>query len=133
MDRFVAPANPVPPAASPAETRRRKVTVPLDTHHVPFIAVSAGGGGLDIPRLTAGADGWIQYVTPGPCDRYPDTDVLLARTVCAVSSGPPDGTVLWVAEADPTHIRQLASRACRGDGASARTSGDRDAVSGRPK
>ncbi|MGW1440415.1 hypothetical protein ACWD7M_34855 [Streptomyces griseus] len=107
--------------------------MPLDTHHVPFIAVSAGGGGLDIPRLTAGADGWIQYVTPGPCDRYPDTDVLLARTVCAVSSGPPDGTVLWVAEADPTHIRQLASRACRGDGASARTSGDRDAVSGRPK
>lgn len=94
MDAFAGPANLVPPAVPPAEPRCRDVPAPLDTRHVPFIAVTAGEGGLDIPRLAKRADGWIQYETPGPYDRYPDTDVLLARTVGALPFGPPDGNVL---------------------------------------
>ncbi|WP_331759674.1 hypothetical protein [Streptomyces anulatus] len=48
---------------------------------MPFIAVTAGEGGLEIPKLVTGADGWIQYASPGPYDRYPDMDVLLAAAL----------------------------------------------------
>ncbi|WP_073224297.1 hypothetical protein [Streptomyces sp. NBRC 110465] len=112
MERFAAPANLVPPAASPAEFPCREVPSPLDTRHVPFIAVTAGEGGLDIPRVAKRADGWIRYETPGPYDRYPDTDVLLARTRGTGPCGPPDGNVL-------SPFRQahcMLNRRCQGCG-----------------
>ncbi|MFE8910898.1 hypothetical protein [Streptomyces globisporus] len=112
MDRFAAPANLVPSAAAPAEPQCRGVPVPLRTRHVPFIAVTAGEGGLDIPRLAKRTDGWVQYETPGPYDRYPDTDVLLARTRGAVPSGLPDGTVLCPYR----HAHCMLNRRCQGCG-----------------
>ncbi|MFJ5734024.1 hypothetical protein [Streptomyces microflavus] len=94
MDRFAAPAGsltrgPLPDALAPGASGS-----PLDTSHTPFVASTEGEGSLHIPRLVPGADGWIQYATPGPFDRYPETEVLLARTAGAELSGRPDGNVV---------------------------------------
>ncbi|MFJ7412842.1 hypothetical protein ACIQWZ_18795 [Streptomyces sp. NPDC098077] len=79
---------------------------------MPFIAVTAGEGGLEIPKLVPGADGWIQHASPGPYDRYPDMEVLLARTVGTVPSGAPDGNVL--SPYRQTHC--VLNRLCQGCG-----------------
>ncbi|MFF2227005.1 hypothetical protein ACFVV7_27230 [Streptomyces globisporus] len=61
---------------------------------MPFIAVTEGEGRLDFTGLEPGADGWITYANPGPYDRYPETEFLLARTEHTAPSGRPDGNVL---------------------------------------
>ncbi|MEU0100412.1 hypothetical protein [Streptomyces sp. NPDC006267] len=97
MYRSAAPAGPLtpgPPPEVPPHGGAGGAPGPLDASHTPFIAVTEGEGGLDIPRLVTGADGWIQYETPGRFDRYPETEVLLARTAGTVPSGRPDGNAL---------------------------------------
>ncbi|MFJ1662460.1 hypothetical protein [Streptomyces anthocyanicus] len=116
MYRSAAPAGPAAPGPQPAVPPHGEGPgSPLDTSHIPFIAVTADEGGLDIPRLDPGANGWIQYATPGRFDRYPGTEVLLARTVGAVPGGRPDGNVL-------SPYRQahcVLNRLCQGCGAPA--------------
>ncbi|MEU9763472.1 hypothetical protein AB0D98_27900 [Streptomyces sp. NPDC047987] len=54
------------------------VPSPLSARHVPYIALTAGE--TPVRRdLVSGVDGWITYRNPGPFDRYPQIDVLLAR------------------------------------------------------
>ncbi|WP_331750998.1 hypothetical protein OG215_37300 (plasmid) [Streptomyces globisporus] len=94
MNRFAAPADPLTPGPLPDAPAAGEARSPLDTSHTPFIATTEGEGGLHIPRVLPGADGWIRYATPGPFDRYPETEVLLARTAGAVPCGRPDGNVV---------------------------------------
>ncbi|MFJ5726084.1 hypothetical protein [Streptomyces sp. NPDC093149] len=60
---------------------------PLNARHVPYIAMTADEKS-PAPDLVKGPDGWIAYRTPGPYDRHPGIDVLLART-----EGTPGGKV----------------------------------------
>ncbi|MER5617747.1 hypothetical protein [Streptomyces sp. NPDC002215] len=66
---------------------------PLDVGHVPYIALTKGEKCLATPDLVVGRDGWIEYRQPGPWDRHPHYEVLLARTV-GTPSGRPDGNQL---------------------------------------
>ncbi|MFE4333250.1 hypothetical protein ACFRQM_28670 [Streptomyces sp. NPDC056831] len=59
---------------------------PLKAQHVPYIAMTADEES-PAPDLVKGSDGWIAYRTPGPYDRYPGIDVLLARTVGTPGGG----------------------------------------------
>ncbi|MFD8727692.1 hypothetical protein [Streptomyces sp. NPDC059611] len=94
MNRFAAPADPLTRGPLSDAAAAGEARSPLDTSHTPFIATTEGEGGLHIPRLVPGADGWIRYATPGPFDRYPETEVLLARTAGTEPSGRPDGNVV---------------------------------------
>ncbi|MER6504680.1 hypothetical protein ABT218_36565 [Streptomyces sp. NPDC001455] len=68
------------------------VPSPLSARHVPYIALTAGE--TSVRRdLVSGADGWITYRNPGPFDRYPQIDVLLARYE-GTPRGPVDGNRL---------------------------------------
>ncbi|MFF8917406.1 hypothetical protein ACF08M_29885 [Streptomyces sp. NPDC015032] len=67
---------------------------------MPYIAMTANEW-LPVPDLVAGQDGWIAYRTPGPYDRYPDIDVLLART-----EGTPGGRV------DGAHLSAIRQFHC---------------------
>ncbi|MFF4859964.1 hypothetical protein ACFY2N_34360 [Streptomyces rubiginosohelvolus] len=110
MYRSAAPAGPAAPAPPHGEGRG-----PLDTSHIPFIALTEGEGRLDFTGLKPGADGWITYANPGPYDRYPETEVLLARTAGAVPGGRPDGNVL----SPYRHAHCTLNRLCQGCGAPA--------------
>ncbi|MFI1226215.1 MULTISPECIES: hypothetical protein [unclassified Streptomyces] len=94
MHRSIAPVGPAAAGTRSALSPPCEEPGPLEATHVPFIALTAGEGHLDFSTLEPGDDGWITYATPGPYDRYPDMDVLLARTDCAAPSGQPDGNVL---------------------------------------
>ncbi|WP_145503801.1 hypothetical protein [Streptomyces sp. CFMR 7] len=116
MYRSADPAAPVTPGPPPDAAPHGRAPGPLAATHVPFIAVTAGEGGLDIPRLLTGADGWIRYAEPGPFDRYPELDdVLLARTLSTVPSGRPDGHVL----SPYRHAHCMLNHLCQGCGSPA--------------
>lgn len=82
------------PQPGPAVLTASGTPGPLDTTHMPYIALTAGEQRLHVPKLVIGADGWIEYRHPTPFDRYPDYEVLLTRTLGTVPSGRPDGNTL---------------------------------------
>ncbi|MFF8617929.1 hypothetical protein [Streptomyces sp. NPDC015350] len=82
----------------------------LRAGHVPYIAMTAGEQ-WPKPKLVADRNGWINYQRPGPCDRYPSFDVLLARTE-GTPSGPVDGHRL----SPLRQFRCMADLRCQGCG-----------------
>ncbi|MGW2105021.1 hypothetical protein [Streptomyces sp. NPDC001948] len=96
MHSLTPPGGPVTtgPQPGPALLTASGTPGPLDTAHMPYIALTAGEQRLHVPELVIGADGWVNYRYPTPYDRYPDSEVLLMRTVGAVPSGRPDGNLL---------------------------------------
>lgn len=120
MHRSIAPAGPAAVGPRSAELPPGEAPGPLEATHVPFIALTEGEGHLDFSGVEPDDDGWITYATPGPYDRYPDMDILLARTDHTVPSGRPDGNVL-------SPYRQahcMLNRLCQGCGEPAERSDD---------
>ncbi|MGW1411884.1 hypothetical protein [Streptomyces sp. NPDC002403] len=93
---------------------------PLDTAHMPYIALTSGERHLYVPSLVTRADGWIDYRESTPYARYPDFDVLLQVTAGRVPSGPADGSVLSPYRQAHCMINLL----CQGCGVPAATSPD---------
>ncbi|WP_217231265.1 hypothetical protein [Streptomyces anulatus] len=111
MNRIAAQASPV----TPGVPLRCDAPGPLDAAHTPFIALTEGEVGLDTDELEPEPGGWIDYRNPGPYDRYPDTEFLLARTVSTVPSGRPVATVLCPYR----QAHCILNRRCQGCGAPA--------------
>ncbi|MGW5927201.1 hypothetical protein ACWF2L_13250 [Streptomyces anulatus] len=115
MYRFAAQASPVMHAPPSSVPLRCDAPGPLDTAHTPFIALTEGEVRLDTSGLVPKPDGWIDYKNPGPYDRYPDTEFLLARTADTVPSGRPLATVLCPYR----QAHCILNRLCQGCGAPA--------------
>ncbi|MFF3735338.1 hypothetical protein ACFYXM_35000 [Streptomyces sp. NPDC002476] len=86
---------------------------PLLAEHIPLIAMTAGEM-LPEPDVVRGGDGWLAYRVPGPYDRYPGVDVLVART-----SGAPGGRVDGSRLSPWRQIHCMANLLCQGCGAPA--------------
>jgi len=94
MHTSTSPTRPVNTGASvPGAQAGSGAPGPLDTAHIPFIALTEGERRLSVPGLGARSDGWVAYQDPSPYDRYPDFHVLLTRTG-GLPSGRPDGNQL---------------------------------------
>ncbi|MFJ2629203.1 hypothetical protein ACIO6T_39060 [Streptomyces sp. NPDC087532] len=100
--------NPLAPAGP--ESADVAVPGPLEATHVPYIAMTANERS-PVPDLVPGPGGWIAYRTPGPYDRYPGIDVLLART-----EGTPGGKVDGSRLSAPRQIHCMDRRRCQGCG-----------------
>ncbi|MFI1189765.1 hypothetical protein [Streptomyces californicus] len=113
------------PGAAPAAAMASECPLAVPAGHMPFIALTAGEGGLWVPPLKKTDDGWVRYTNPSPYDRYPGFDVLLTRTI-----GSPAGRPIGAQVSPYRQVLCMVELLCQGCGRPAARNPESPAAAG---